>query len=215
MLSPLVDLHIRRKSKAEHRELPENYKHILQFFSDKYSVNGTKLHYMWLWDSGGRFPNASATIPGIILVNAVWASLLVEGFEDKRIIDSFSMTIGHEMTHQEKDYFYLEPFSNEQKFVNWVNEIHADYGGIIKAFDGNVNRGIKALELKKHYKGEKDKDRRSHPSWERRIEYIKTFDFNADLIKEIAKSTNCDNKRLINKVCDYYDSIALQRRESS
>lgn len=211
MLSPLVDLYIRRKAKREHRSLPNDYKCILYRFAEKYSTDNIKVHYLWFWDAGGRFPNASATIPGVILLNPVWASLLVEKNNDETIVDVLKMTIGHELTHQENDYFYFEPFSKAQKFVNWINEIHADYGGIIKAFDGDVNRGIKALEFKKKCKGSKDKDGRTHPAWKRRIEYIRKYDFNADIINNVAEITGCKNHRLIDIICDHYDNIELKR----
>jgi len=211
MVSPIVDLYVRRKAKKEHRSLPKNYKLILREFAEKYCTNKVKIHYLWLWDAGGRFPNASATIPGVILINSVWVSLLIDKYADKTTTDAFKMTISHEMTHQENEFFYIEPFSRNQKFVNWINEIHADYGGIIKAFDGDANRGINALEFKKKCKGEKDKDGRSHPSWKRRIAYIRKYDFNDDLIKKVAEITGCKNQKLINKLCMFYDNIELRR----
>ena len=211
MLSLFVMLSILRRAKKEHRELPANYKQILNEVAEKYSTDSIKVYYSWFWDAGGRFPNASATIPGIILINSVWAFFLIYHHEDDRLIDAFKMTIGHEMTHQENDYFYLEPFSKGQKFVNWINEIHADYGGIMKAFDGDVNLGIKALEFKKKCQGDTDNDGRSHPSWRRRIEYIKKYDFDRDIIQEVAKTTGCSNQKLIDVVCEHYDTIILRR----
>ena len=211
MLSPVVDLYVRRKAKKEHRSLPKNYKFILREFAEKYCTNKVKVHYLWFWDAGGKFPNAAATIPGNILINAVWASLLAERYNEETVVNAFKMTVCHEITHQENDYFYIEPFSKNQKFVNWVNEIHADYGGIIKAFDGDVNRGINVLEFKKNCKGGKDRDGQSHPSWKRRIEYIRKYDFNDDLIKKVAEITGCKNQKLINMLCMFYDNIELRR----
>lgn len=211
MLSPVVDLYVRRKAKKEHRSLPENYKFILREFAEKYCTNKVKVHYLWFWDAGGRFPNASATIPGVILMNSVWASLLVEKYNDETIVDAFKMTIGHELTHLEHEFFYLEPFSKTQKFVDWINEVHADYGGIIKAFDGDVYRGVRALEFKEKFKCGRDNDGRSHPSWKRRIEFIKKFDFNANTIREVAGIVGCNNQKIINLICEYYDDIELRR----
>ncbi len=126
-------------------------------------------------------------------------------------MEAFRLTIGHEMTHQEKDYFFFKPFSKAQKFVDWVNEVHADYGGIVKAFNGDVYRGIKALEFKEKCKGDKDKDGLSHPAWKRRREYVEKYDFNADLIKEIANFTGCNDKKLVESISNHYQGIELRR----
>ena len=210
-ITHIARLYIRIKYKKEHKKerrlLPDNYKLILQEFAEKSPANGARILYLWFWDYGGKYPNAAATIPGLIVINCAWALLLIDKCNDETTTDAFNMTVGHERTHQEKDYPYIRPFTKNQKFVNWINEIHADYGGIMKAFEGDVNRGINALEFKKNCKGDKDKDHRSHPSWKSRIDYmdhIKKNGFNANLIKQVAKDTGCKDQKLINKVCEHY-----------
>ena len=36
-----------------------------------------KIKYSWFWSADVHVPNASATIPGLILINAEWASNIV------------------------------------------------------------------------------------------------------------------------------------------
>lgn len=36
-----------------------------------------KIRYSWFWSAGVHVPNASATIPGLILINAEWASRII------------------------------------------------------------------------------------------------------------------------------------------
>lgn len=125
--------------------------------------------YLWIWDCGGRMPNASSTIPGIIMINAEWAAMLAIHSQEECVRDAFEMTIWHEMAHQEGDYFFLEPFSKSSRFVYWVNDVHADFRGIEKVFSGDVECGIRSLEFKLKCKKANDKDTHSHPPWKRRI----------------------------------------------
>lgn len=36
-----------------------------------------------------------------------------------------------------------------EKFVYWVNEVNADFGGIVKASDGKINPALQAMEYKR------------------------------------------------------------------
>jgi len=206
MVSPLVKYYVNKKAKKAHMELSFDMEQVLHNAIAPYLKKGVRVIYSWLWDAGGKVPNASSTFPGLILVNAKWAALLVlfQGNED--VYNAFKLTMGHEMTHQENDYFFLEPFSKASKFVYWVNEVHADFGGVEKAFDGDTYRGIRAMQFKKQYKGDRDKDSHSHPSWSRRIYFITNFDcFDERLIREIAVITGCKNKKLVEQVCYHFN----------
>ena len=131
MLSPFVNLYIKIRAKKEHIQLPDDYRQILSRVKGKYSDAGCRLVYAWFWDAGDAMPNASATIPGFILINSVWAYLLIAENDNEVVMDAFDMTICHELTHLDNDYLYIEPFTKESRFVYWVNEVHADFGGIV------------------------------------------------------------------------------------
>lgn len=207
MLSPFVNLYIKIRAKKEHKRLPSEYRQILSRVIGKYSDAGCRLVYAWFWDAGDAMPNASATIPGIILINSVWAYLLITGYDNEVVMDAFDMTICHELTHLDNDYLYIEPFTKESRFVYWVNEVHADFGGIVKAFDGDGVRGIKSLQYKYELIGNRDKDSRMHPSWQKRIEYVRSGIFDSHLIRKIADAVGCKDQDLIDKVCGHYASI--------
>ena len=51
-----------------------------------------------------------------------------------------------------------------------------------------------------------------HPSWDKRESYVENFDFNSELIDQIAKDTGYSNPKFINKVkiCGYYGDIKLK-----
>ena len=192
-------------------KLTKNYKQILHEMVDKYKSHNVKIAYLWLWDFGGKVPNASSTIPGIIMLNAKWAEILIAHNKEDHVRDAFELTIWHEMAHQNGDYFFVEPFSKSSRFVYWVNEIHADFWGVKNAFSGDVERGIRAMNFKRACKKGHDKDMHSHPSWGNRIRFITKYDFNEVLIQKIAKETKCENQELIDRLCSYYEGISLQR----
>ena len=163
--------------------------------------------FTWLLDGASCLPNAMSVCPGLIAVNAEWAARLVLVGDDivKKV---FRFTMGHEMTHQSGDYIFLEAFSKDRRFVNWVNEVHADYGGAELAFSGNINDAIMSIRYKsKDYPV--DKDHQAHPSWKRREDYLKNKVFDDCLVKRIAADVGCSNGPLIDKVCRYYQPIKL------
>lgn len=50
--------------------------------------------YSWLWNAGCKKPNASSSIPGVVLINSEWAFLLVTHYKDEAVVDAFKMTMG-------------------------------------------------------------------------------------------------------------------------
>ena len=215
MLNVLVKQYIKKRAKQCKRCCPENIETMLLQEVQEATDASKKVIFSWIWDIGGRGLNASATIPGIIVVNAEWAARIALYPEDLNMHDAFRLTMGHEFTHQENDYFFLDPFTINEKFVYWVNEVHADFGGIIKAFGGSVEHGMSAMEYKKKSKIREDKDTYTHPSWERRIYFIKKYDFNKNLIKEIADIVGCKNEQLISSVSNHFEEIKLCRNMST
>lgn len=210
MLSCLVKQYIKKRAKASNQNCPKAIGDILEREVQEYATSKI-IVFSWLWDGGGKVPNASATIPGIIFINAEWAARIVLFPDDEDMHSAFQLTMGHEFTHQENDYFFLEPFTKNEKFVYWVNEVHADFGGIVKAFDGNINQGLRAMEYKRKSKIREDRDTFTHPSWERRMRFVSEFDFDANLIREIATIVGCKNEQLIDRVSSHFDGIVLCR----
>lgn len=172
-----------------------------------------KIRYSWFWSAGVHVPNASATIPGLILINAEWAARIILNQDNPHMHDAFALTVCHEITHQEKDFYYFDLFTADGKFVNWIDEVHADFGGAEKGLNGERSRAYLAMEYKLSCKTKEDRDTRSHPSWNRRIDYITNYDFNDDLIDKIAFECGCNNDRLITKVKRFFDTIELRKKK--
>lgn len=107
-----------------------------------------QIRYFWFLSAGIHVPNASATIPGLILISAEWASRIVLNQDNPHMHDAFALMICHEITHQEKDFYYFDLFSVDGKFVNWVDEVHADFGGVQKGLGSDRTRASFAMKYK-------------------------------------------------------------------
>lgn len=85
------------------------------------------------------------------------------------------------------------------RFMNWINEIHADFGGTQKMADSSRQRLLASIKYEKNIHQSLDDD--FHPSWDRR-----------ELIDQIAKDAGCEDAKFIDKVknCGYYNDIILK-----
>ena len=104
----------------------------------------------------------------------------------------------------------MDLFLADGKFVNWVNEVHADFGGVEKGLESDRERAYYAVKYKLSCKKKKDRDTRSHPSWEKRMGYIGNYNFNDSLIDKIATDCNCNNDKLIRNVKAFFSEIELR-----
>lgn len=203
----LLRLHIWRRALYYKKKCGNINQRLLE--ANKISfVKNTKIVFVWMLSGFSIHPDAMSVFPGLIAVNAEWAARLVL-LDREEIRDSYIYTIGHEMTHQSGDYVFWEAFTKDKRFVNWVAEVHADYGGAVYAFEGDVQRAIASIEYKA-IDNKKDRDRQAHPSWRHREEYLKVKTFDRKLIQRIAKDTGCINEELINSVSKYYNTIVLK-----
>lgn len=146
MINVFVKIYVYRKLRNK-KSLSE-INNILSSELKKYNRCGKKVKYGWLWSAGVHVPNASATIPGLILINAEWAYRIVIDNDNCDMRNAFNMTIYHELTHQENDFFFPEICTPNSKFVNWINEVHADFGGVKKAFNGKRSVVKDAIDYK-------------------------------------------------------------------
>ena len=203
----LLRAHIWRRSKF-YKKRYSNVSNVLYSAKHLDFVKDSKIVFTWILDGVSCVPNAMSVFPGLIAVNAEWAARLVL-LDDDVVKKAFRFTMGHEMTHQSGDYMFLEAFTKDRKFVNWVNEVRADYGGAKLAFAGNVNEALSAVRYKAQDYLE-DKDHQTHPSWKRREEYLNVRLFDNALINRIADDAGCSNKALIEKVCNHFEPIILK-----
>ena len=208
MINKKTKKYIFKKAQQSNIEIPKNYENILQFYCDLISKYGYSLIF-------GLYPgldidkigaNAGLFKYSSIVATPEWAFQLVCNNESAHI--AFLMTLGHELTHKEKDLF-PPMYGCGTKFVAWVNEVHADFGGTQKMLNDNRISALEAITYKMKQKST-DIENYSHPSWSRRQHYITNYNFNSELIKKIAQDAQYSNERVINKISSHFEEIVLK-----
>ena len=131
---------------------------------------------------------------------------------ENRLVYSWAYDSGSKVINAtallQKDFFSFR-YILSYKFISWVNEVHADFGAAEKMADSSRNKLILSMKYKLSLK-QTDNDSPTHPSWEKRLDYVSNYDFDETLIRKIAEDTGCQNEILINKIISYYKPIMLK-----
>lgn len=219
MINFLTKQYISRRTKELGGSVPDNYLAILQKIENTELPDGMSLRFGGLFNRGKNV-NAYPLFRKYIILNPEYATkfVLYDGDNKKKskLSKALLLTIGHELTHIEKHqekYKQLTPFRlplKKMKFTAWVNEAHADFGGAQKMANSSRQTLLEVMEYKKAQHPD-SKDICHHPSWERRMYYVKKFDFTNELIEQIAKDVGYKNQKFIDKVkaYAYYADIIL------
>ena len=114
-------------------------------------------------------------------------------------------TLGHEMGHltYDKGNTNILLPRKRKKFINWVNEVFADFYSAQFAMDANRAQVIATMQRKQKLR-RKDTDTVYHPNWSKRIDYISNYDFSERLIERIAADCKVKERWLIDKVKRWY-----------
>lgn len=187
--------------------------------------NNVVLRFTTLKDGFSSLLSASAHLPNYIIASPEWAARLFL-FDSEATRNAFTITIGHEITHIEGDFSNTKITRNDKEFVNWVNEVHADFGAAEKMVECDRQKLRDSMQYKMNAKKEPKckllnklikkvlnllhSDEYTHPAWKTRLEYATSYNFDEKLIKKIAAETGCMNQTLIDKVIDYYKPIILE-----
>ncbi len=132
----------------------------------------------------------------------------------RHLNNAFRITIGHELTHKDKEFCPLKVLHygiGSYIFVKKLNEVRADFGASQKMFNGKRENLLISCEYKRVLRdkyGGTTEDK-SHFNWETRKKYAEEYNFNEELIRQIAKDLKYNNEKVIQMVCDYYDDIIL------
>lgn len=207
MLSPLIKRRIFQVAKDLNKQVPNNYQQILGKIQEN-CISEEKIIFSWLYGSGSMTLNANATIPHCVICTAGWAVRLVF-YQDEKTFNAFRITLGHELTHKEGDFFSFCYKRRDYKLMYQSREVHADFGAAEKMTNCSRKKLLDSIRYKKALK-ETDKGDFFHPSWERREYYAEHFNFDEELIRQIAIDVGCSNEKLIKKISEYYKKIILR-----
>ena len=208
MISPMVYRRIAKRAKENNMRIPVNYREIINCYKNVVKPGEDKIVFSWLYDTNSCL-NANAMVHKCIIFNAEWAARIVL-FDNLDTMNAFRDTIGHELTHKDKEFSRCKRSRKDRIFVARINEVHADFGAGPKMMGNRRDLILQAIEYKKSLK-KKDKESKlsSHPSWEKRYEYIKNYDFNRKLIERVAEDMGYTNAKLIDEIDAFYDDIVL------
>ena len=142
-----------------------------------------------------------------VCMNRLWAQEIIRNYYDQNILASARISIGHEFAHITKRPRNLGHDKSLDTFLMWCDEIQADFNGA-KFFDFGREELIQSCKHKQQYKLTyigKDKSSPSHPSWTKRLHYAANFNFDDDLIRQIAKDTGtCISNKMIDQILNHY-----------
>lgn len=207
MINLLVKSHIYHRAKELGFKRPDNINDILLQYNKLEQLGNNRIIYSYFKDGNAKYLAAGAILHNIILVNAEWAARLVL-YNNEYTKNAFLITIGHELTHKDNDFPLRNTFGSNRKFIHWVNEVHADFGGASKMVNCNRKILVASIEYKRALK-KKDYESSTHPSWSLRKTYAQNYNFNDTLISIIADKTKCKNSKLIEQVKNHYKPIIL------
>lgn len=168
-----------------------------------------KLRFSFMYETFYKKPSISLNIFETIVVNPSWLILLLK--ENENYENYFLCSIGHELGHISKDFPTLKYIfkKNCKKCINWTNEVQHDFYSAKIINDCNRKNLVLWIKNKIILKPN-NQSSSSHPSWAKRLYYAEHFDFNEELIKQIAADVNCNDQNLIYELNLFYDNIILK-----
>lgn len=214
----LIKIYVLIMALQYHIKRYEDVNTILDKYENIIKAQCYELRFSFFYDFITTHESMCLTRSNVIVANPAWASKLIL-FNNSEIEDVFLITSGHEMTHIEKEFSYRHLKAENRKFVKWVNEVHADFGGAKIMADSSKERLLSCIDYKIRLKslGKQYWIKRlirqligsTHPSWQQRRIYAETGVFDKALIETIAINTGCIDKDLVNDVVNYYQEIVL------
>lgn len=144
----------------------------------------------------------------IITYSPIWIVKVIT--EGKTWENAFLQTIGHEIGHfydikRGLAFYFLK--KNNKKFYYWMREICCDYYGVafVKKFYPPISREeilAAVTEKSKIYVSQNNNQKGiGHPSWDVRLKVLYEHTLiDQEVIKYIAKESNCNDEKYINNV---------------
>lgn len=177
---------------------------------DKYNALSQTKNIFLIYDYiffGFSSISASSVIPNTVVISFGWLRKLIEN-NDLSTENAFLIMLGHELTHKKGDFSQKLCFRRaDRKFVNWVNEVHADFGAAKEMAGGSRKALVESVKYKLLLKPYST-DTHSHPSWARRLEYATNYNFDETLIQKIAADAAA-SASLLQPVIAFFQPIVL------
>ena len=206
-----------RSARMERKEMKRLYKWAAKNGIDKEAVDefcnshrdfeflsGERVRFYNMHGSQKR--NMNSFFDNFIGVNDEWVKqMLLAKDGDKAIMeDAYRLMVAHEHSHH---VWYKDDFFDgfkRRSAIDYTTEVYADVNGARLAFPDDPERAVAAAEW---IKGTADpdslEDKRMHPSWDHRLEFIRKGRFDADTIREAVELAGGRPKRVAKLTADY------------
>lgn len=201
----LLKIYLVKRASELKTELPNDYINTLHNIKN---IDNNKIIFSYFISGYRNELNANSALKGYIIFSYEWAARYIL-ISDNIIKIAFLQTVGHELTHKDGDFPILKYGVNYIKFIAYVNEVHADFGSAQKMLNSNRKQLLQSMLYKQSQFSNIDKGDYAHPSWEKRIYYVKHFNFAKTLIRQIMYDINCLNDVIIDDVSSYFGEIIL------
>lgn len=201
---------IKRMAKKNNTIIENDYKQRISLFMKEIVSSEIKIKFSSFFLSGNLGANSS--FKNTITLYPRWAyEILIN--QSERLTNAFRITIGHELTHKEGDLFPLKHGPKFLKVISWINEVHCDFAGAQKMVKCNRDFLVDSCKFKKE-KMSSDNEDCSHPSWDKRVKYAESYDFDEKLIRKIisdagVKPTEYEEEKLVDDVFKKFSRIHL------
>lgn len=208
-----VKLYINIKAKKEKCLLPQNYIEIFNNYKNINTPIPCKINFVSYMMKNDSL-KASANVPNCIILNSRWAYQIVSN-NNEQTKNAFRITIGHELTHKEGELIAFKYKKKSRKIINWINEVHCDFAGTEKMEKRSRISLVDSCDYKRRNKTAKaDSDTDTHPSWTKRAEYARNYDFDERLIARIIDDTGIklsdqEKEKIISDVFSKFERIYL------
>lgn len=206
MISPLVVFWLQIQTKKTKKDICNR----LNKYSKLEQLRNKYLFYCMFYLDPFEI-NANSFLRNTIAISYGWALHLIHN-QNEETDNAFRITIGHELGHKAGDFPISMKYMfsrNAMKLIFWSNEVQHDFYAAKIMVDYSRDALISSMKYKIKLK-KNNKSDLSHPSWVKRLYYAERFDFNEDLIKQIAIDTKCDNFELVKEIVDFYGIIELK-----
>jgi hypothetical protein len=216
MISKETIAYLTNRATKDGVALPDNFIEILTYYCNMIEDG---YGYKLIFNANGMNPQSldgDAGLPGSkkIHITPEWAAQLVL-CDTEEVRNTFKATLGHELTHKDKEPFPMRFGLKRTKLYANVREVHADFGGAQKMCNSSKFHLWRAMNFKKYFKEQtlKKKDQNSYTtpqSWSARMSYLDKCKFDRALIQRIADQLECGHKKKwIDHLCTFFDDIVL------
>lgn len=218
-MNTFLNIYIIKRFKKLNKSIPSNKSAILKNWISKYNEDKIKVKFSYFIPMERNKILGVLSINNTIYLSAEAATQIILNSEDstayKAALFSLGHEIGHIMKNFKKDCLHNTKLNKQdKKFIKYIDEVYSDFYAIKSKLNNSrtdaidaVNYKIKERVLHKRYIDRSDE---THPGWFLRKQFIKHYNFNLDLINEIALISGCTNSSLIQKIFQYYGNIFIK-----